>query len=440
MMPDMRARPKVLRLLAAPIAALVLAACVSAGSGASASSGPPAPTSGAAVPTTTPTRAPLSPTPASSSPGAGAGLALTPWGRAIDRLIGSRQISVAVRVGPALTYAHLAAVRRAPASNEKLLLSMTALAQLGPDYRIPTQASVVPGTLRKGVVRGDLWIVGHGDPEFGDAGAIALAAKVRAAGVRRITGAVLGDTGGFVRDRHAPGWHPLALDNVGLPTALSFDHNIAPSGFVLIPELHAARAVTAALRQGGAKVGSAARAAVASVSLNPVATVLSAPLADILHRQNITSNNTDAETLSKLLGAQFGGQGSIAAGAAVIQAWLHDRGVQAKVLDASGLSYRDRISPLDLTRLLTSALRRPWGDLLRASLPGPGQGTLVSRLAGIAVRAKTGTLTQGISALSGYLRLRSGRTATFSILSQGLTKDEAIRIEDAIVRIVAAKA
>jgi len=436
----MRTIHKVRRLWTMPLIALVLAACVSAGSGSPASSGPPAPTPGAPVPTVSPNDASVSPYPVSPSPHPGGAPVTTPWGRAIDRLIGPRQISVAVRVGPTLAYTHLADTRRAPASNEKLLLSMTALSELGPDYRIATNAAVVPGTLRRGVVHGDLWIVGHGDPEFDDAGARALGLKIRAAGIRRIMGSVLGDTTGFIRDRHAPGWHPLALENVGLPTALSFDHNIAPSGYVLIPELHAAQAVTADLRSTGIRVGSAARAAAASGSLHPVATVRSAPLGDILHRQNLTSDNTDAETLSKVLGAQFGGEGSIAGGASVIRAWLHDRGVEAKVLDASGLSYRDRISPLDLTRLLTLARHRPWGALFRASLPGPGEGTLGSRLAGIAVRAKTGTLTQGISALSGYLRLRSGRTATFSILSQGLTKNDAVRIEDAIVRTLASKA
>jgi len=450
MMPNMRVIPKVLRRSIVPLAALVMAACLSAGVGSPISPGTPVPTPGAPVPTVGPIGVPVSPSslspssdspsPVSPSPHPGEHLDQTPWGRTIDRLIGARQISVAVRVGPTLTYAHLADTRRAPASNEKLLLSMTALGELGPDYRIPTDAAVEPGTLHSGVVHGDLWIVGHGDPEFDDAAVRALGAKIRAAGVRRITGSVLGDTAGFVRDRHAPGWHRMALDNVGLPTALSFDHNVGPSGFVLIPELKAAQALTAALRTDGVMVGSSARAAAASGSLHRVATVRSAPLADILRRQNITSDNTAAETLSKVLGAQFGGEGSIAAGALVIHAWLHDHGVGGRVLDASGLSYRDRISPLALTRLLTLALHRPWGSLLRASLPQPGQGTLGDRLTGIAVRAKTGTLTQGISALSGFIRLRSGRTAVFSILSQGLVKDTAVRIEDAIVRTVASKA
>lgn len=347
---------------------------------------------------------------------------------------------MSIRVGTTLDYAHLATARSTPASNEKLLLSMTALSELGPDYRISTDAAVARGTLRGGVVHGGLWIVGHGDPEFDDASARILAAKIRAAGVRRITGSVLGDTGGFVRDRHAPGWHRLALENIGLPTALSFDHNIDPSGYVLIPELRAARAVTIALRENGIAVGSPPRAAVADEALRPVASVASAPLAAILRRQNFYSDNLAAETLSKVLGARFGAQGSIAAGASVIDAWLHDHGVQANVRDASGLSYRNRISTLGLSGLLATALHRPWGKLLRESLPAPGQGTMRDRLHGVAVRAKTGTLAQGISALSGYLRLRSARTATFSILSRGLTKDVALRIEDAIVRIVASKA
>jgi serine-type D-Ala-D-Ala carboxypeptidase/endopeptidase (penicillin-binding protein 4) len=430
----MDALPRSIRRTLLPaLLSLALGACVASSAVSSVAPAPPVPR-----PASTTASAPSPPSTPTAS--VSTGPVPTPWGRAIDRIVGHRQVSVAVRVGSALVYGHLDQTRRAPASNEKLLLSMTALSELGADYRIPTKAAVEPGTLQGDVVHGDLWIVGHGDPEFDDAGARMLAAEIRDAGIRRITGAVLGDTTGFLRDRHAPGWHPLALNNVGLPTALSFDHNVGPGGYVLIPELSAARAVTRALRSDGVTVGSSARADTAPDSLRTVATVRSAPLADILRRQNITSDNTDAETLNKLLGARFGGQGSIEAGSLVIRAWLHDHRVDAKVYDASGLSYRDRISPFDLTRLLSGALRRPWGRALRASLPAPGQGTLVSRLIGIPVRAKTGTLTEGISALSGYVRLPNGRTATFSILSRELGKDLAVRIEDAIVRIVASKA
>ena len=44
-----------------------------------------------------------------------------------------------------------------------------------------------------------------------------------------------------------------------------------------------------------------------------------------------------------------------------------------------------------------------------------------------------------MSALSGYVRLRDGTWASFSIMSL-LPKDEAVGLEDAIVRAIAANA
>ena len=56
------------------------------------------------------------------------------------------------------------------------------------------------------------------------------------------------------------------------------------------------------------------------------------------------------------------------------------------------------------------------------------------------VHAKTGTLT-AVSSLSGWVFLRrSGVWAEFSILSRGVPKDHAVRVEDAIVRILARSA
>jgi D-alanyl-D-alanine carboxypeptidase/D-alanyl-D-alanine-endopeptidase (penicillin-binding protein 4) len=92
-----------------------------------------------------------------------------------------------------------------------------------------------------------------------------------------------------------------------------------------------------------------------------------------------------------------------------------------------------------MAMLLNRALRRPWGNDLLTSLAVPGEGTLGGRLAGLDVRAKTGTLIGDISALSGYVRVRSGRWASFSIMSE-LPKDDAVALEDAIVRAIAANA
>jgi len=362
-----------------------------------------------------------------------------PWMIAADRLIGDRHVSVAVDVYTRATrelYGHLDAVGRAPASNEKLLLSMAALDRLGPEYRIPTTAEV-DGSVDAGTVAGDLWLVGHGDPELSATGLRALAARIGAAGITHITGSVVGDTSAFRRDRGAPGWHPIALHFIGLPTALAFDHNADASGFVFDPEVQAAIALTADLRSIGVRVDGGPRAAASPSGLTSIARIRSATLSDILRRQNIASDNLDAETLSKLLAVTAGSRGSIAQGAALIQAWARAHGADVTCFDASGLSYKDRVTAGDMARLLSEARARSWSDALFRSLPMPGEGTLGGRLAGVPVSAKTGTLIQGVSALSGYVLLADGRMASFSILSRGLSKDQAVAVEDALVRLLA---
>jgi D-alanyl-D-alanine carboxypeptidase/D-alanyl-D-alanine-endopeptidase (penicillin-binding protein 4) len=255
-----------------------------------------------------------------------------------------------------------------------------------------------------------------------------------------VTGSVVGDTSGFVRDRTAPGWHPIALSYVGLPTALSFEGNVDANGFVFDPERRAAAAFAGDLRAVGVEVDGGARAGEAPDGLRTIAAVRSTPLEDILTRQNVSSINQDAETLSKLLATDVSGKsGSIARGADFIEEWANARGADVRLHDASGLSYANRVTTGDMAALLNRALRRPWGNELRTSLAVPGEGTLGGRLSGLEVRAKTGTLIGNISALSGYVRLRSGRWASFSIMSE-LPKDEAVALEDAVVRAIAENA
>jgi serine-type D-Ala-D-Ala carboxypeptidase/endopeptidase (penicillin-binding protein 4) len=359
-----------------------------------------------------------------------------PWMRAVEGLIDRRPVSVSVVVDGVGLYGHLAGVPRAPASNEKLLLSMAALDRLGPGFRIATEVAA-RDRLQEGIVGGNLYLVGHGDPETGPDDIHRLAVRLRDAGLTRVEGSIVGDTSTFLRDRNAPGWHRIALAYIGLPTALSYQGNVDAGGFVFDPERRAAAALTADLRTLGVRIDGQARVGAAPGGRRTIATVRSAPLEEILTRQNVSSNNQSAETLSKMLATEvLGRPGSIADGAAVIEDWADDHGAAATLRDACGLSYADRITAAALAALLDDARPRPWGDELRGSLAAPGEGTLSGRLSGLPVRAKTGTLIGDISALSGYVRLRDGRWASFSILSE-LSKDEAVALEDSIVRAIA---
>jgi D-alanyl-D-alanine carboxypeptidase/D-alanyl-D-alanine-endopeptidase (penicillin-binding protein 4) len=100
-----------------------------------------------------------------------------------------------------------------PASNMKLVTSSTALETLGPDFRYRT-AVVATGPVANGVLRGDLVVIGSGDPTIaadfhnGDALAVfhAWADSLRAHGVRRITGRVIGNDDVFDDVPYGRGW------------------------------------------------------------------------------------------------------------------------------------------------------------------------------------------------------------------------------------------
>src|SRR5438132_10160848 len=131
------------------------------------------------------------------------------WTIRAERLIGRLPVSVSVAEGGRLVYTHTGNRLRAPASDEKLLLSMALLDRFGARYRIPTTIEGAP--CANGVVKGNLWLVGHGDPELNDAALERLAHKLRASGIRTVRGSVIGATNTFTRERWAPGWHPIAL-------------------------------------------------------------------------------------------------------------------------------------------------------------------------------------------------------------------------------------
>jgi D-alanyl-D-alanine carboxypeptidase/D-alanyl-D-alanine-endopeptidase (penicillin-binding protein 4) len=364
------------------------------------------------------------------------------WQRRIDALIGDRPMSVTIGDDGAFWYRHLAWVERAPASNEKLLLSMALLAAVGPDRVIETRAMAATAPV-DGVIDGNLWLVGHGDPELGPDTLNALAREIDDAGVTRIEGSVFGDTGPFQRDWWAPGWKDdFPQVEVAIPTALTFRGNVGPEGrHIDDPERRAAAFLTKALRRRGIHVKGTAEAGSADGPRVKIAVVDSAPIVDILRRMDVDSVNFDAEVLGKVLGAEVSGTASIAAGAAAIDAFTAANGApRFEHRDASGLSYANRVTAQGMVRMLWAADRQPWASDLRSAMPIGGQGTLEGRLGHTRVRAKTGTLTD-ISALSGWVWSRTVKGwVEFSILSAGLSKDEAMRIEDAVVQLVSARA
>ena len=123
----------------------------------------------------------------------------------------------------------------------------------------------------------------------------------------------------------------------------------------------------------------------------------------------------------------------------MVAAWAASYGIHLQVRDGSGLSHLDLLSTRDLATLLLLARHEPWSGALFASLATPGGRHDGGAPLGVPVRAKTGTLFETpVSSLSGVVTDADGGSVVFSVISRGLDKGVAIRIEDAIVRTLAA--
>ena len=328
-----------------------------------------------------------------------------------------------------------------PASTLKVLTATVALARIPPDTRLTTEVRTA-GPPRDGAV-GDLWMVGGGDPllstaDFAvDAGYAgqprpaspieALADRVVSAGVRRVTGRILGDESRYDTQRLVPSWNPsyIAGFEVSPISALVVNKNllVETRAFGPPPPVHAASVLATLLRARGVAVGAVGEGK-APADTTRLTALDSPPLAEVVGEVVQHSDNLGAEMLVKELGLRFGGSGSTAAGLAVVRDHLTGMGVSldgVTAVDGSGLDRSDRLSCDVLHRVLATA--GDGGELAKALPVAGGPGTLYRRFlntpAAGKVRAKTGSL-NGVAALGGWTTAASGRPLRFALLSNEL--------------------
>jgi D-alanyl-D-alanine carboxypeptidase/D-alanyl-D-alanine-endopeptidase (penicillin-binding protein 4) len=310
-----------------------------------------------------------------------------------------------------------------PASVNKLFTTGTALQRFGPDHRLTT--SVLAETLpdEDGVVDGDLYLRGGGDPTFAAPHAGILARRLEASGLTRVTGRVIGDESTWDGLRGGPASSYRTSDWVGPLSALSFDRGLTGQRrpyFQSNPPRTAAIALTRQLKKTGVTVARGARAGVAPPEATQLDTWESPSVAQLVAWTNTPSDNFLAESLLKAIGAEFGLRGSTAAGATVVRATVQRLGVRPRIMDGSGLSRRNRTTARGVVTLIRGMDRSAVAAPFSASLPVAGRtGTLVRRMRGTAAdrrcHAKTGTLSD-VSALAGWCDTVRGRRVAFAFL------------------------
>ncbi|TDD33668.1 D-alanyl-D-alanine carboxypeptidase/D-alanyl-D-alanine-endopeptidase [Actinomadura sp. KC06] len=329
-----------------------------------------------------------------------------------------------------------------PASTTKLVTSVAALASVGPAHRITTQ--VVRGA------GGGIVLVGGGDPTLTvlparpDAGhppyaslldlARQTATALKASGVGRVR--VDYDTSAYQGPRIAAGWKPNYVPDgeVAPVTALAVDEGrVAPSDpekktRVADPAAAAAQQFTRLLSKYGvsAKVG---RSTVAQKGAVRLGAVQSPPMSALVEHLLTESDNDVAEAVARQVAMKLGRPATFADAAQAVQQVIAKLGVAQGVLvnDGSGLSTRNRISPIALAHLVSIAAGDKHPKLRSAitGLPIAGfSGTLspprytaaVSRAGAGMVRAKTGTLA-GVSTLAGLAYDVDGRLLAFALMA-----------------------
>lgn len=175
-----------------------------------------------------------------------------------------------------------------------------------------------------------------------------------------------------------------------------------------------------------------------SVNQQELAFVESPPLSDLLMETNQNSNNLYAEALLRALVSlqpKKPDQTTVNAGLEVLKTSLTQLGVNPTgyaLVDGSGLSRHNLISPEALVQTLQAMAKTPSSSVYRASLPVAGKsGTLKNRFLNTSaygiVQAKTGTVT-GVVSLSGYVNTNIYEPLVFSIIvNQSEQKAKALR-------------
>ncbi|KAB1231017.1 D-alanyl-D-alanine carboxypeptidase/D-alanyl-D-alanine endopeptidase [Chryseobacterium viscerum] len=361
-----------------------------------------------------------------------------------------------------------------PASTTKLLTTETALNMLGENYRWMTQLEYSGTIDENGVLNGNLYVIGSGDPSLGTnkAGAGSyrdiisdFVGGVSREGIKKVNGDIIIQTALFKGNISVLPENVVWLENNNYYLPVGTTQGINPANeklivkkggfspekkfFYVSPYNHqmvyaekyeGSGTLTTKLPDAPAYLANSFRTTLVKSGIpvtgkvSPKMTdaapdgrkMLSAykspTLGDIIYYTNQHSDNSLAEALLRTVGYQKMGDQTSESGRIVVTGHLRDAGFDMNGLnyiDGSGLSRSNNVTPISQVKFLTSLMEQKYYRSYLTSLPIGGQsGTLKRMFIGGGngqVFAKTGTLNK-VKTLAGYLKTNSGKTLVFSLM------------------------
>jgi D-alanyl-D-alanine carboxypeptidase/D-alanyl-D-alanine-endopeptidase (penicillin-binding protein 4) len=299
------------------------------------------------------------------------------------------------------------------ASLTKIATSIAALETWETDHRFETRIYTV-GSLKNGVLTGDLVIQGNGDPLFVWEEAITLGNYLNKLEIRKVIGNL------------------IIVDNF----SMNFSFNPQTSGELLKVGLDKSRWRKIVEQKYQNFLPNTPRPQVTIMGEVQVQSNLpegsqllilhqSLTLAELLKQMNLYSNNAMAESL-----AQSVGGAKIVAQKAARAANVPFEEIQ--LINGSGLGLENRISPQASVAMLIGIQKKLAGNLMNVTdiFPMVGRdttGTVKWRNLPDGVAIKTGTLAQ-VSALAGVISTKERGQVWFSIINHGYNIDR-FRVE-----------
>jgi D-alanyl-D-alanine carboxypeptidase/D-alanyl-D-alanine-endopeptidase (penicillin-binding protein 4) len=364
----------------------------------------------------------------------------------LNKVVGST--CVIVEMDGRIIFERRGSEKFVPASAMKLATAMAALDLLGADAKFTTRF-VANEQPKNGVIEGDLFVVGGGDPLLSTSGYktvfddpdqfyeefSALADSLNESGIRSITGDLIGDDSRYDAVRWVPTW-PARYQVGGTVAPLSsLLVNDGNTGYTDTPNdattnrkagdspLLFVQTLRTVLNSRGITVGGVATTGRAPVDGEEVSTFDSVAMSQVLTEMLKNSDNTTAELVLKEIGVQSKGEGTTAAGIEAARESLNGQGFDITdlvMMDGSGLDTGNRMSCELSLALIAAVSQRP--ELSDALPLGGKTGTLRKRMLATPstgrVRAKTGTL-NSVNALTGFADTPKGTTLSFAFIHNG---------------------
>lgn len=336
-----------------------------------------------------------------------------------------------------------------PASTQKVLVAAVALDVLGPDFVYTTR--LVGPEPSGGVITGDVFLVGGGDPllsgswyedstldampAFNTTVIDDLAVQLAARGITEIRGTLRGDGSRYDDEWYVDTWG----EGVAVYEAGPYDALLVNDSRVLgdehrseDPNQAGARELVRILAEHGITVSAGAGTGTAPGGAAELGAITSQPLPAILAEMLTNSDNNTAELLVKEIGLAGAGAATRQAGLDTMTTTISGWGVDVTGLvlgDGSGLSLDNRVSCATMLGVLqhagaTSALGQ---GLAVAGQTGTMASLFVDTPMAGRLLGKTGTLSNppfdqdppAVKALAGYLPVDGGGAIEYVLILNG---------------------